>query len=373
MRLLLGSVVIVGVLTVSRGHDYIGTYGATENSPVVPLVSGCGRSGTHTAGELLMSLGIGAIHEGAGVNKVSVSWFYGTNESFRDPSIQYPLKDEPKKPVKLKNVDKLDKQLDKSGVRFHPIVHIVRHPLTHIETTGRCICAKGSRTDSERSMAWDVLSWNFAGAHVELKPGVSGELERSARYWLEWNEMVEKNPSTTTRLRIEDLNPRTLVSALDLPNSAVHFDPNRLGKTTAAATAQAHTLDLSLVPEELAIHASESKERDVLEWATLEAAIGPELSARVKAAALRYGYDDLGTGQPSSASKLLSPEQPQLAAVLHAGNAALNHVDFADETRGPDKGAPEALLESGGYGLTSVGLGRAMGGGHKGHKKSKGA
>ena len=66
--------VMGAMMTVSQGHNYIGTFGATESSPVVPLVTGCGRAGTHTAGELLLSLGVDAIHEGAGANKVSVSW-----------------------------------------------------------------------------------------------------------------------------------------------------------------------------------------------------------------------------------------------------------------------------------------------------------
>ena len=70
--------------------------------------------------------------------------FFGANESFKDPTVSYPLEEDPKKPVLLKNVDKLDKTLLKTGVRFHPLVHIVRHPLTHIETTSRCICAKVS-------------------------------------------------------------------------------------------------------------------------------------------------------------------------------------------------------------------------------------
>jgi hypothetical protein len=73
----LGSVWLMGV---GRGHEYIGTFGATSESPVVPLVTGCGRSGTHTAGELLLSLGIKAIHEGAGAEKVSVSWWVPNNE-----------------------------------------------------------------------------------------------------------------------------------------------------------------------------------------------------------------------------------------------------------------------------------------------------
>jgi hypothetical protein len=58
----------------------------------------------------------------------------------------------------------------------------------------RCICAKGSRTDSERSNAWDKISWDYARARIDLgapevasesNPNGISELERSARYWLE--------------------------------------------------------------------------------------------------------------------------------------------------------------------------------------------
>ena len=62
---------------VGDGGAYIGTSGSTSTSPVVPLVTGCGRSGTHTAGELLLSLGIEAVHEGAKEDAVSVSWSVG--------------------------------------------------------------------------------------------------------------------------------------------------------------------------------------------------------------------------------------------------------------------------------------------------------
>jgi len=298
------------------GSVVFGTYGADEHSPVLPLVTGCGRAGTHTAGELLNSLGIPAVHEGARDGSISVSWFYGANESFRalgkgsgsmreKVARRLPSGGE----VKLKNVDKRSPRLVRAasrgaceaapsltpiphstnnlstphsappittgcawvppvgkylqnpfkvstGVRFWPVVHIVRHPLTHIEATARCICAKGSRFDSERSMAWDELSWAFAAEYLALPGGLS-PLERSARYWLGWNELVEWQSAKAagaqappnrkggskggdrkllprssaaaaaagyTRLRIEDLNPRKLVRGLQLERSQSEVD-----------------------------------------------------------------------------------------------------------------------------------------------------
>jgi len=119
--------------------------------------------------------------------------------------------------------------------------------------------------------------------------------------------MVEKHATTGhPPLRIEDLNPRELVAALNLPNSTVEYDADKLGGFPS----------LSRVPKALEIHASaaaETVERTTLDWATLQGALGPELSARVWAAAERYGYKDLA-------------EPARVSAVANRG-------DFFDETR----------------------------------------
>jgi hypothetical protein len=77
------AVLILAVVALARADPYIGTHGAKDEAPVVPLVTGCGRAGTHTAGELLLSLGIKAVHEGSAMDAVAVSWFYGTDGSFQ--------------------------------------------------------------------------------------------------------------------------------------------------------------------------------------------------------------------------------------------------------------------------------------------------
>jgi len=73
---------------VAPGHHE--TYGATSRAPIVPLVTGCGRAGTHTVAEVLNSFGIPAIHEGAARDSVAVSWFYAPRtsvEGFADATI----------------------------------------------------------------------------------------------------------------------------------------------------------------------------------------------------------------------------------------------------------------------------------------------
>jgi len=78
-----GAIAFTFSLALAGAKPHIGTYGAKKNAPVVPLVTGCGRSGTHTVEELLLSLGIKAVHEGAAKDAVAVSWFYGTVNSFK--------------------------------------------------------------------------------------------------------------------------------------------------------------------------------------------------------------------------------------------------------------------------------------------------
>ena len=75
-----------------------------------------------------------------------------------------------------------------------------------------------------------MLSWGFAAEFIDLEGCDS--IERSARYWLYWNELVEKEAQH--RFRIEDLNPREMVKALDLPNSQVDYIATRLRGSTAA-------------------------------------------------------------------------------------------------------------------------------------------
>ena len=185
---------------VAPGHHE--TYGATSRAPIVPLVTGCGRAGTHTVAEVLNSFGIPAIHEGAARDSVAVSWFYAPRtsvEGFADATIS----DEEGNAIKLKHVDKRPLSLQKSGCRFTPIIHITRDPLTHIEATSRCICARGTDLNNLRAALWNEASWSYAGRHIDLR-GTSAGVLRSAKYWLHWNEMIEE--FAKAQFRIEDLN-----------------------------------------------------------------------------------------------------------------------------------------------------------------------
>lgn len=47
----------------------------SANPIKVPLVTGCGRAGTHSVAKYLNSIGIPAVHEGVAAGAVAVSWF----------------------------------------------------------------------------------------------------------------------------------------------------------------------------------------------------------------------------------------------------------------------------------------------------------
>lgn len=97
VMILRSAILLLAAATQQAGaKPYIGTHGASDDAPVVPLVTGCGRAGTHTAGELLLSLGVKAVHEGAAVDAVAVSWFYGTEQSFQDVDKVSALPQQPK-------------------------------------------------------------------------------------------------------------------------------------------------------------------------------------------------------------------------------------------------------------------------------------
>ena len=177
----------------------------------VPLVTGCGRGGTHTTAAMLAAIGVHAVHEDFVTNGVSVSWPYGAHlndgESCGfewEPKGRYPW-------------EKMQSYKDRIATlsRFSPVVLLVRDPLQVISSTRRCFCARGGRT-TENSIKADLRSWLFVEHFLNLTEfindrGPTGEelqwsdlpldnLRRSMVYWFGWNSLVEKTyvylPST---------------------------------------------------------------------------------------------------------------------------------------------------------------------------------
>ena len=99
-------------------------------------------------------MGIPAVHEGAEEGAVSVSWFYGADQSFEGvDKVEFPIEGGT---VKLKNVDKRSPSLKKRGVRFHPIVRVKIFKVVRV-----CICPSVLR----HSSSWVLRRYTLCATH----------------------------------------------------------------------------------------------------------------------------------------------------------------------------------------------------------------
>ena len=149
-----------------------------------PLVTGCGRSGTHFVAALLQEAGLLAHHERYAPGAVSVSWLFAaaaaTTTTTASQHQQQQL--QPQSPLLP---GQLQQQLLPGPVpfesftsfalrtrwlaRFSPVVLLVRHPLQAIASTRRCFCGKGTRATT-LGAASDATSWTFVEQHLSLEP-----------------------------------------------------------------------------------------------------------------------------------------------------------------------------------------------------------
>jgi hypothetical protein len=248
------------------------TFGATLQSPVVPLITGCGRSGTHSIAKLLSNMGIPAIHEGASVGSISVSWFYAPMNSVKEFNRSDHFANLYGTGINLAVLDKRN-----GPFQFSPIVHITREPRAHIEATNRCICREGTYLESSLGKNFSDVSWAYAARYIAL--GNSSGIARSAKYWLFWNIMVER--SARFHFRIEDLNPRALVAALGLE---------------ARAQVPGDGIPTSLQVHEAELSGNSRSRRSVLDWETLRDYAGAQMVARICLTAKKYGYSYNNSG-----------------------------------------------------------------------------
>jgi hypothetical protein len=195
----------------------------------VPLVTGCGRSGTLSVANYLASVGIAAVHEQFRPGSVSVSWLYAV------PSALYPFEHAKSR---LNRRD-MRLQLEAAGkdrnAMFGPVVSLVRHPLKVISSTRRCFCGRGDRSLRAGKIN-DERSWRFVETHVPRLNKFSAleDEVRSAVYWLEWNKLIDKSYPARKLMRLEALDPNALVAALgfqagplptEIPNDNPHASP----------------------------------------------------------------------------------------------------------------------------------------------------
>lgn len=242
------------------------------------VVTGCGRSGTYYTAELLRRLGLLCQHEG--VFSPTTTGFEGFGDAHGDSSwLAAPYLD----------------QLPPGSV----VLHQVRSPaaVARSFTDLSFFAEPGSlRSWAEVATArgkWWVRRRLEAQGHVPARPGGPrprsyfvqflrrhapevfdevGELDRALRYWVVWNELVERQAAAGgaryVRFQVEDLGPsrlRELVAEIGLD-----------------------------VPQELAQLVSATTPRSLNAAPTRRAQAEPrDTPARRAAARLgqRYGYD----------------------------------------------------------------------------------
>ena len=235
-----------------------------------PLVTGCGRSGTHFMADEIMNNNIPVKHERIGAAG-SVSWIYGADH---DPNLR-----------KLETwfASEEDTVLRESpNFRHFPIVQVVRHPLKAIASLTTCFCGCGSMSCG----AWaDEPSWEWAGKHIKFsqkycktyrREGLcigygadtkKGRLVRAIEYWIGWNEMV--GGTSHYRLKMEDYSLKEL-------SGVMGWDKYITGGADA-------------VKQQEFKRKSKTTNAYKLTWEEIRA-LDPELEAKVWELAQLYGY-----------------------------------------------------------------------------------
>ena len=185
-------------------------------STCLPLITGCGRSGTHFLADQVMKNGVPVKHERIG-DAGSVSWIYGA-----------PFKEEERKLETWFASEEDTKKRASKDFGFYPVVHVVRHPLKAITSLVTCFCGCGSMACGRWA---DEPSWEWAGKFVNFSQdmcktyrreglcigyGVNerkGRLLRAIEYWIGWNDMV--GDTSHYRIRMEDYKMEELFRVMD--------------------------------------------------------------------------------------------------------------------------------------------------------------
>jgi hypothetical protein len=176
----------------------------------LPLVTGAGRSGTHSVAEYLNHFSIPSVHEGAHLDHVSVGWNFAGAGAL--PQGSFPME----KPR--------DEQMRRRGVVFQPVVHLVREPLSSIHALAGCLCP-GNAIANKRLAYLDNASYEYASRCLDNNTWLNAVLRRSppsrlamaTAYWVSWNKLAASNAQA--RHHLETLDGNQLVA--DLGRSAV--------------------------------------------------------------------------------------------------------------------------------------------------------
>jgi hypothetical protein len=220
------------------------------------LVTGCGRSGTKYISFVLRRLGLDVPHERLGHDGAS-GW-----------TLAGPPAGRPYGPVGV--------------VRFAQVFHQVRHPLHAIPS----------------ATTFGAESWSYICANTVCSPA-EPVLVRAARYWLAWNERVER--IATWRYRIEALPEEFAEFCERLGRDA---DPSALSRVPTDVNTRRKGRALHLAEELLErlhldmptsvraalMRASGEARVTPMRWQDVERA-DPDLAIRVRAKAHEYGYE----------------------------------------------------------------------------------
>jgi hypothetical protein len=260
----------------------------------VPLVTGCGRSGTHSTAKSLSHCCHKTLHEDFPTSEgtMSVCWFYanGTANLQKD---QYPME-------KYTRYDSRIAHLKK----FSPVVLQVRDPINVISSVRRCFCANGVLKGS--GIKWTRKSWetvemllpNFGSYFADDKTlnwvdVPYNDTRRAMVYWYGWNRLVEIThfdelanatmPLTDSHvIRLEDKD--MLLKAAEL-----------LGLSPEEVTSASSAIERTAA-------ASQKKELPDLTWKELHET-APMMAQLIWKMGQRYGYNK---DEPKDITKYLA-------------------------------------------------------------------
>jgi hypothetical protein len=234
-----------------------------------PLITGCGRSGTHFLADQIMQNNIPIKHERIG-EAGSVSWIYGVPHKPSERKLETWFASEEDTMLR-----------ESSGFAHFPTVHVVRHPLKAIASLYTCFCGCGSMSCG----GWaDEPSWEWAGKHVAFSQQLcstyrreglcigysqtkKGRMIRAAEYWIGWNKICEEN--SNYRMQMEAYDLEELADAMGWRKYITGDTIKQDGFKRKSATVKA----------------------DVLTWDELESNIGKEMTDEVRRMSVGYGYD----------------------------------------------------------------------------------
>lgn len=218
------------------------------------LVTGCGRSGTTYVSLLLRRCGLDVPHEHKmGIDGIS-SWLFAAESS------EVPWGPSP------------------CAYRFELVVHLVRDPLSSIPSIA----------------TFGRSAWDYIARHAPIDPSAH-LLVRSARYWLHWNELIERRASL--RLRIEEMPGALsgLTARLGAPFDVaaaqkMRRDLNTRRQGRLFASFEERCLRLGFVPTlPKAMLSRLFHSYEDITWRDLRALDAP-LALEIRRKALEYGY-----------------------------------------------------------------------------------